>query len=560
MVSAALCLGIGQVQAAVYSVTEVASPDKYEQHYAMGLNESGQMVGVARGGYNFQFLMEDYITEENSYFRSTCFISDEEVSTGELDISSQDCLKTQLSRYTNISRNITSNHFGNFPNYQKIGDIVSFVFDNNEVEFFNLVDVHNDTLNGLTRSTVEELNAINDSGVSVGTVTAPYSSFLFQQTGDDASESPILLFSREYEKRAVVVKNGETTQLTPEFSDYGGKSFATDITNSGFVAGAESITIHSSTQTDIDSCDTAIVPENVCAWQLFQTRSAFPLRAVVWQLDENNQVVDKVQYPLSFTPSDSQNSIYSTFALAVNENNVAVGYGDVPITSSETSVTNRYPMIFENGVSREILADHDTYPGGIALDINNNNLVTGTLNTFFDNTHNEEFFVYNMESGSLERPTTFYSTAASSGNAVNDSGIVVGEAEYEVTTSNIRRKHGFVYDTNTGQFNDLNDLIECTSVYEIVSTQDINNNGQIAATAFKTVDSRNARGEVILDSEGEPETQQVLVGVILDVIPGGEKDDCSSTAEPDYERKGFSSGILTSLLLGTLVAIRRRFI
>ena len=32
---------------------------------------------------------------------------------------------------------------------------------------------------------------------------------------------------------------------------------------------------------------------------------------------------------------------------------------------------------------------------------------------------------------------------------INDNGLVVGVSEYELTTSDQRRKHGFMYDINT---------------------------------------------------------------------------------------------------------------
>ena len=57
-----------------------------------------------------------------------------------------------------------------------------------------------------------------------------------------------------------------------------------------------------------------------------------------------------------------------------------------------------------------------------------------------------------------------------------NNGIVVGEGEYEVTTANQRRKHGFIYNTISKEFNDINDLTECSSTYEIIEARDINNN------------------------------------------------------------------------------------
>jgi len=557
-----MCLVITQANAAVYSITEVPARDKYRQNYAAGINDNGDMVGIARDSYDFKFLLKEYLTNGESYLHVQCGVSDDEIESGELDVATQSCLKTELSRVTGTN---SSQNFGTLANYQKVGDIVSYTFSNNQLELLNLADVHDEELNGLTKSTVEELSAINNAGLSVGSVSAPYQSLMYQQTGELAAEDPILLFSREYEKRAVVVKDGQPVFLEPEYTEFGGESLATDITDNGFVAGTESIAVATYPQSLIDSsCTEELAPKQVCYWQLARSSQVFERRAVVWQLDDNNQVVNKVQYPIGFSPSDTQSSnissVFSTYATAVNENNVAVGYGDMPYTTASNSATNKFPMIFQNGATREILSNHDEFDGGYAYDINNNNVVVGKVQTILDRVFNDEFFVYNLDSGKFETPDTFYSTAESTATAINDAGIVVGEAEYEITTNSTRRRHGFVYDINNGQFDDINTLIECASEYEIISMQDINNNGQIVATALKVVDAQDVNGNVITGSDGEPAKQEVAVSILLDPIPGGEKEDCSAVEEPGYERKGFSSGIFTSLLLGTLVAIRRRFI
>ncbi|MDC2887968.1 DUF3466 family protein [Psychrosphaera algicola] len=104
-------------------------------------------------------------------------------------------------------------------------------------------------------------------------------------------------------------------------------------------------------------------------------------------------------------------------------------------------------------------------------------------------------------------------------------------------------------------------MTECNSIYEIVSTSAINNAGQIAATALKTVDTRDYKGEIVIDpSTGEAYQEQVAVAVLLSPIDGGELEECATEDEPDYKRKGLSLPVSFTILLSGLIAIRRKFL
>jgi hypothetical protein len=75
----------GQAFAAQYEIKEIAPLEKYRQHFSMGLNDSGTVVGVVRDSFNFPFYLESYL--EDTY-KTACDLSDAELSSGDFDATS----------------------------------------------------------------------------------------------------------------------------------------------------------------------------------------------------------------------------------------------------------------------------------------------------------------------------------------------------------------------------------------------------------------------------------------------------------------------------------------
>lgn len=528
--------------AAKYQVTEITPLENYRQHFAMDIGDNGQMLGVVRDSFNFPYYLEDYLTDI-AYNGVSCEVSDEELSTGVFDVASSGCIKLALGAQNRSSF------------YQKIGDNKSFINNAGAAELVNLVDVFDNDLNSITRSNVEHLRAVNEQGIAVGRASAPYIPSMFLQTGENASTEEVKIWQQEYSSRAVIYINGEVRLIEPEFTTYGGESDATDISNTGFVSGQTSVSMSQETIDNIaEDCTGELIPESVCVWQKNLSSRVYESRPVVWKLDANGNIESKEIYDLAFVPTEDQTANYFALSTAVNNAGIAVGYGNV---FKNTDVLTTQPLIYRNSETQTFM-DEDTYDQGFASDINNNNIVVGTVQTFIDGAFSDEFFIYNIATEAFSTPRTFYASAESNANGINDSGKVVGEAEYEITTDNNRRKHGFLYDSVTEEFFDLNDLTECGSIYEIVETKAINNSDQIAATALKMVDRRDSLGGVILDDDGNPERVQVSVAVLLDPI-AGEIDDCTQVENPPIERKGASTSFFVSLGLLGLALFRRRF-
>ena len=558
LLSVALLVGLDSANAETYSITEVGQFDGYRQHFAVGLNNNGEIVGVVRDSFNFPFYSEEYLSDEDVPLKDVCELSDTEIATGNFDSDSALCVKSELSRVARGTEVQPS--YGVSANYQKIGDSRAFTVKADAAELITMTDVIDPELGDYTRSTIEQFSAINDAGIAVGSTTAPFLPVEFTPTVEGKAQAPVTQFVREYNSRATIYRDGTLTLIEPDEATYGGVSYGTDISNTGFVAGYQSIAIKPDSQSTVDTnCTGESLPVEACIWANSRSGNFYETNATIWQLDLEGAVVGKVVYPISFEPEEGNDNVYQTVASAVNDNGVAVGFGHAQLNSS-SSFINLYPMVFENGETKPLISDHADFIGGFALDINNNGLVIGRILTSFQGDALEQFFVFDRSTNILETPTSFFNTAKSSANSVNDQGIVVGEAEYETSQSSVRRKHGFIYDSITKEFKDINDHVACGSAYEIVEMKSINNNGQIVATALKKVDKRDAFGEVILDENGTAEQEEVAVAILLnktsEEIPG----ECPEEQEPDYKRKGLSQGIFGTLLLSGLVAIRRRFI
>ncbi|GHB60265.1 hypothetical protein GCM10008107_06870 [Psychrosphaera saromensis] len=530
----------GQAFAAQYEIKEIAPLDKYKQHFSMGLNDSGTVVGITRDTFNFPFYLESYLDA----YKTSCGLSDSELASGIFDASSTKCLGNELAEYS-----------GN-PLYQKVGSSKSFISSGSDTSLAILTDVEDSELGDYTHSNLEELKAINATNIAVGTASAPFIPVDFTYTSDDNISTDVRFWQRDYKTRAVVYVNGVGTNIEPAFSEYGGVTSAVDISDSGYVAGYSSIALVEAAQTSIETdCTNESSPLLVCVWTTQLSGEIYTKRPYIWQVDDFGEVLSSTEFGLAFTPTETQTGTYTAIITAVNDDGVGVGYGQIP--NSDENIRTQ-PLLFGPD-GTESLIDNDLYDAGYATDINSSNIVVGKVQTYYDGTYNDEFFVYDILNDELQIPTTFYTTAESSANAINDLGKVVGEAEYEVTTDTVRRKHGFIYDINTKELFDINDLIGCNSEFEIVEMKDINNNNQIAATALKLVEYRDSLGNFLYDSAGEAYMEQVAVSVLLSPI-SGEIETCSEDEADKYERKGLSSTPMLLIFLSTLLYIRRKSI
>jgi uncharacterized membrane protein len=217
---------------------------------------------------------------------------------------------------------------------------------------------------------------------------------------------------------------------------------------------------------------------------------------------------------------------------------------------------SRFAAIFEGDAVTPITSDEE-YFSSTAVDINNLGQVVGHGFKSINGTTRSKFFVHDINLNDTVFPEDFFQGSASVAKAINDNGIVVGFGQVDFTTNN-RRNEGFIYDHNTQVFQNVNDLLECNSPYNIEQANNINNANEITATAVVSKPARNIlTGEILLDDDGSEILVEKIVAVKLLPITGGNIDECEDL-DAIPERKGASLSyfyIVAFLLLG----IRRKY-
>jgi uncharacterized membrane protein len=526
--------------AAKYKMTEITPLDDFRNHIARDISDNGQVVGVVQEKFSTNYYLEQYLLVITAS-SIPCSVSEDELNSGQFDNVSDACVHAALEEKVNDER------------YQKVSDTRAFISSENQAQLTNLVDVFDAELGDYTFSNIEQLLAINSQGIAVGVAEAPYSPVMFLQTGEDAVlEEEIRLWQREYSSRAVISLNGEVRTIEPEFNLYGGKTAASDISNSGYVSGTTSVAIIETTQELIErDCNGELLPENICIWTKDNGSNLYTERPVIWKVDVDGNLESTQVYDLPFTPAEDDTLNYGVIMSAVNDSGVGVGHGNLVF---EERYYSSQPVLFKDGQSTSFI-DPTEYYEGFSFDINDEGLVVGRIRNVDGS--KAKFFIYDSTTEQLTTPETFYQNSESSAYSINNSGKVVGDAEFEVTTNYNRRKHGFLYDSVSKQFFDLNNLVECNSGYDIVKGVAINNNDVITATALKTVDKRDLLGEVVLDANGEAVKEQVQVSIVMEPI-NGEVETCTEDNDPPSERKGLTTSLAMSFSALLLSLFRRK--
>lgn len=226
----------------------------------------------------------------------------------------------------------------------------------------------------------------------------------------------------------------------------------------------------------------------------------------------------------------------------------------------------------------ELKLDNDLiYSNSMATDINKNLIVVGESKRRGDRPENRaianRIFIADANTGSpvanYLSGGIFFSGAGGEANAINNYNEVVGTIDAETSSEyegKQRRHRGFIYPYNgTGSeanrmalFKNqawwLDDLTNDGNAkgdnnqYRIFEASDINDDGVIAATAFKCSGGYDDTSHNSYCSSGT----EAVVAIKLVPIAGNTADDIvvRNTDLPDVERKGGSLGWLTLTLIG----------
>ena len=119
-----------------------------------------------------------------------------------------------------------------------------------------------------------------------------------------------------------------------------------------------------------------------------------------------------------------------------------------------------------------------------------------------------------------------------------------------------------MFDIDTEEFLDLNDLTPCDSEYTLLEAIDINDNDEIIANARIRSTSKYVTGVDVISTEGETIEIDSIVAVKLSPT-GGSIDDCSidddgEEVDDSFERSGASTGLFGLMALSFLAIFRRK--
>lgn len=583
-VSSALSISfIHNVNAATYQIKDKGAVSQLKFTYAQHQNAAGDMAILGTGLYNFpvqfKYLDEDDYKDINTYAHAR-YETVHELN----DIEDLDALKAGTPTVNDFAwvvrwlRGVRGNNL----EYQKVGDTLAVTNIGNVSEDYNLWDSTFTNTDTLTRSTNDILSGITNAGILYGTATAPY---LPGDVFTDKDDEQHTYWLREYGNRGFFSysKDGQVHQVTPLNLEYaGGESAVLDVNEAEVAVGFSSYKV---TQDHIDyikdtsggCADTDIVPDRmplaVCiATRLQATLPFYHRMAIKATLNQGGDPAVE-QLGLLVTPHAEDERPHSSYALAVNDNGVAVGYASAWDDETETAPAkderSRYQVavVYKNSEVVDLTGDHANKGNSRAYDINNAGIAVGHISKAINGQAVQKFFHIDTTAPKAEltmvNPDDFFTGSDSTARAINNAGLIVGEGEVEThneSTNNPRRTAAFVYDINKKTFTDLNKQISCAerSTYNIIEARGINDAGIISATAVVKVDRLDAKGQPMLDASGNPLREDVIRAISLEP-KADDGETCTAVEEGKVVRKGAAFGFAPLLALVSLFGLRRKF-
>jgi len=570
------------VNAASYEVIDIGDASvKYT--YAQHANNNGDSVLSGTNGFNFpvqfdQLDEDDYTTIEayaNANANSSRF--------RELEpIENIDALKAGNPTANDLTWTVKwletkSTDYS----YQKFGGTIALL--NSGQSSDEIVIFDNNVLLPQSRSTVDIVKGITDGGWLYGSASAPY----LPQSFTNSTGIESTLWYRDFSSRAFFsddrgVNVYEIKPPTENNADtgknHGGVSGILDISETQVAVGYMSTAMAASFQEIIESATEsqgcanpefiANLPEEVCV-QVYRDDAAnnpYQIRAFKTVITVNGEsTLDNLG--LLVTPHADDARSFESYAQAVNDDGVVVGFSHAWIDESQTTpVSNQsrslYAVVFKDGAITSFAKDHSLHFDSRAYDISNAGIATGHVSMAINGKLRTKFYYIdtnNVDEMELVTPTDFFDSSSSTARSINDNGFIVGEGEVETHTDssqNPRRTHAFLYDINNDVFQDINDLIACDSQYSIIEARHINEDNIISASAVYKVQRQDATGELMFDVDGEALMEDIVRAVRLKPIEDDEQV-CSREEEGKVIRQGAGFGLL-SLFTLLIVGIRRR--
>jgi len=594
--------------AAKYEVIEI---DETSIGYTFGgnINQQTQIAVSGSNSYNFPVQFDYFDDDDFNAIVNFAFTS-KDLVFGLEEIEDLDAMKAGEptandlawaklyleSKKTNTSRGINLNY-----EYQVVEDQAAFVNfgDGSSSQVFCIFDTDfngNPCTEVVTRSTVNVIEGITDNGQIFGKATAPYLP-MKEFTNSDGEVSDTFVDSNGIERDFWLRQHGERGFFSPDNGSTfysiiptearfgGGVSAIVDMNENGVAVGYESYQLTPGAQEYLEDeeggcADSDIlvnIPYEICQQKVVD--NLYYLQGIKAVISDSGEVQSDA-LGLLVTPHPEDDRSFFSRALAVNNSGVAVGYAtgwddnDVVTPEENERASASYAVVFKedaegNKTVFDLNQKHYQFRSlinySIAYDINDNGIAVGYARS--EETFVQKFFYVDTSKPDSEveiiLPEDFFGSSESIAYAINNQGVIVGQGQIEShndSPQNPRRTAAFVYDlsSDTPEVIDINKLLICESPYDIITAKDINDAGQISATAIMQATSYDEKGEQILDENGNAVMIDVARAVLLNPI-AGEQDDCGDFEEK-VERQGASSSLFVLLsLLGLTLFSRRKF-
>ncbi|WP_158972721.1 DUF3466 family protein [Paraglaciecola sp. L3A3] len=517
-----------QAYSAQYRIVELPVAELGNSTFPTAINNTGDIA------VNLQLQYNPYIDTSLIDFNSAIVMSNliniDGVRGGDLEGTDY------LWLYSYITGNAESLLF------QQIANINSYIDNGSSSEPVHGFDTFDNFTKEYNNSAAVTVRSINNSGSLAGVSQDGFYDLTY--FSDDGLSTTYIV--NDFYSRAFAEVDGKTTELAPPETTAGGLSEAFDININNQVVGFGTTELMTDAfKTSVDNC----LGEKTCLRSYSQQLNAnvgsiAQKRGIIWQLDDNGNLTDTFPLGMLITPSSTDTNIYNSKAVAINDNGIAVGESPAFYLNT-TSLTTAAAIYIDDQVTT-INQDEEVF-ASTATDINNNNLMVGTITKRVAGITRQKFFVHDVDANITLYPDDFFPGSSSTALSINNENMVVGYAEYEASVSTTRRTEGFIYDYRNDLFLGLNSLIECNSSYSIVQANAINDSNEIAATALVNAPVKNIQGEIIYDELGATTEVNQVVAVKLIPIEGGSVDNCNVSSGVQ-ERQGASISWL--LILG----------
>lgn len=567
-VSISSALFASSVSAATYEIIDKGAAEKLKYTYAQQENNLGQMAISGTDVYNFPVQFQ-YL-DEDDYDVIVRLASSQHENIHELeDIEDEAALRAGTPTANDLVwaiEYLKSKSTDLY--YQKHGDIIALTNFGGESTEFTVFDQPFEGTDTYTRSTVDYINGITDQGWVYGNGSAPFLPQSFTESDGDE----VTLWISEFSTRGFLSPDrGQTIiPILPPEARYGGESAVLDLSENGVAVGYASTVINEDAVEFIENTDGGCsdpeilddIPLDACIQTIAGT--LYNTEAFKWNVDASGEVSSEALGYLVTPHPDDQRQITSV-AQAVNSHGVAVGYSTGWVDENETDPSvnesaSTYAVVFKDGQVTDFTEDHGKYFDSRAYDINDKGIAVGHATTISNGSYRKKFYYVDttLDTPEMIVPQGFFTGSASTARSINEQGFVVGEGEVEThndSSTNPRRTNGFLFDTNTDTFTNLNDFLPCDSQYTVIEARDINNNNEISATAILKVHRRDAKGELMYDANGDALTEDVLRAVKMSPI-AETTEECSAEEQDLIVRKGASVGLFGFGFLSILSVVR----